>query len=344
MCYNLFCNPLYDSNDAMDDMKNVYCCVLDNEDKDEDVKCCSFVRSNKKKFGSSIFGYTGEKKKYSKSEYKEILAKRFIKRILIIQAIVFAIFGGLFLIAPRDIAYSILISDDYAVQSGYTKSQLEMMEDNEIEEELENLDKEKKDQSIIMDAWESIISRVTSEDPKEAKKQKLLAAKKLKQATRTEAEKIAISQTPQLMVTLPTRLYGSACVGVAWISYKMLNYDLKSLLSASDGMIMWYLSGLLGLILSAVDKASGLESNTTMFLTIAYYITMSVLWNNGKSNLRLVKSENEKNELSAKNKNLENEITLTIDNDVQNKFNNIDINEYTENYNNKNNSNNNNNK
>lgn len=337
MCYNLCCNPLYDSTDLRDDLSNSYCCVLDVEDKDEDVQCCSFIRSSKDKAGSNIFGYIGEKENMKKSEYKETAAVRSIKRLLLFQFVIFGILGILLLVLPREVSFALLVSDDYAVESGYKQTHQDELENKNLEEELEKLDEDSKDKSMFLDAWESILNRISSDNPKESKRQKIIAAKHLREATRIEAERIASEKPPQLIVTSFTRFYGAACVGIAWISFKMQSYDVESLYGASDGMIMWYSSGILALILSAVDRAGGLESSIYMFIMLGYYMFMAGSWYNGKEKLQIVKSITKQKEQKKIIKNLKKQASNNVDETIQTNFNSIDLKTYEQAYNNKHN-------
>lgn len=268
-------DPLYDANDCYrDTFTDRYLCVCDHAERtDEPRGCCDFRRASGDRFGASVFGFQGDTATMSGAQKRQYSAEIFVRRLLFAQALVFMVMGVALLLFPREVAFSLLVSNEYMQQAGFVSDPEERVAELQREKEL----KEEREQGIALKALHGALSQLFG-DKETTNAEKHAAEQAVRETLLDQVRKQASESPPLLVVSSFTRMYGSACIGFAMFSVMLRNSDIRVQNNSAFSNMMWYIAMLGGLVMSAVDRAGGTESTTFMIVSIGYCAAMAFAW------------------------------------------------------------------
>lgn len=251
-----------------------YLCVCDLDERNDSPRsCCDLRRSRKDKFGAALFGYENDTADMSTTQKRRYAAEIFVRRLLVVQAILFLSLGFALLIFPRQVAFTLLISDSYMEQAGYVSDPEERIAELQQDQE----DAKQREQGYALKALHVALTQLFG-DKTVSDAQKRAAELAVKDTLRAQVRREAETSPPLLVVSSFTRMYGSACIGFAVFSGMLRSSDLVVMNNAAVSNMMWYVAMLGGLVMSAVDRAGGTESTTFMIFSILYCSAMAFAW------------------------------------------------------------------
>jgi hypothetical protein len=260
---------------AEDFMERVQCGVIDGPLKEE--RCCSLERAHPGMFDWFGWGFVGEKNTMTEYQYKEVMTKRFLTRVLYISIFIFAIIGLSAVLFPEYVVFNYAITDSYREQLG--------INDEWEQQERELANKKKKDESVtkmLDDAMDSIGHLFLSNNEADAAKKKAeidLTIQKLKQAR----ENLIYTKPESVSMTAPTRMLGGAlcfyvffCISHLRLqgssSNRFLNQDLVNVHS------YWFMCGIIAATAASVGHGNGLATSWLMILLIVVNITGFIVY------------------------------------------------------------------
>lgn len=311
--HNACTNEFYTRERAEKDLEQVTCCVVDPDDRGDDARCCSLVRSSNSKMDLG-FGHEGERSSRGSDGYDNMMVIRKANMFLSLQAIAFLLVGCSLLLFPHETSTKFLLSEEYLEMNnlgGLSTEEQAILDQLDRDSDLADrrIGMAEQHRNTAYEMMKSALSKVFTLDSQsnngqyqtdeernlyeaERERLKLEAMKQLEIANKLEQRKLAKQSPVHVTVTSFCRFFGAACVSFAAFSYMVTletrHVPLDRLIAAEIFLrvsIIWYALGIVSMVLSSVDKTGGSESTSYMTIAILVYMICLFVSNHCRSAL-----------------------------------------------------------